>query len=107
MAFKVKGKEPRKWVWIMRDGTEIHVSKMEDGHLLNTIRFLRRWAQKLADYYNDLDRAPYWDSDDWTGGIWWDHEQFLEGVATWPTLLSEMERRDLTELPWKEAKATA
>jgi hypothetical protein len=100
----VKGekKEPRKWVWITRDGREIHVSKMDDNHLRNTIRFLRRWAQRLADQMNELENRWVWDADDAASSFWWDAETFLNGVATWPTLLWELERRDLKELPVEE-----
>ena len=32
--------------WKTRDGREIEISKMSDGHLLNTIKFLERNAEK-------------------------------------------------------------
>lgn len=33
---------PTKTVWMTKGGEEICIAKMGDGHLLNTIRFLRR-----------------------------------------------------------------
>lgn len=35
-------KVAKKRVWTQKDGTEIHVTKMADSHLENTIRFLKR-----------------------------------------------------------------
>lgn len=36
---------PSRNVWTTKDGTQVRISKMTDGHLINTIRYLRRKAE--------------------------------------------------------------
>jgi len=38
-------------LWIMRDGTEIHVTDMTDRHIENCIRMLRRGGSPYADVF--------------------------------------------------------
>lgn len=33
--------------WFQKDGSRIHVNFMSPGHLKNTVRMIRRWAQAL------------------------------------------------------------
>lgn len=46
---------PRPRSWKMKDGNLILISKMEDSHLINTIRFIERNAkayhEKMTDFY--------------------------------------------------------
>ena len=37
--------------WLMRDGTEIHVTDMSDRHIENCIRMLRRGSSPYADVF--------------------------------------------------------
>jgi hypothetical protein len=50
------GVQPRtEPVWVTQDGTKIPVSQMTDGHVLNTLRFLRRkQAHSPMDYFRCL-----------------------------------------------------
>lgn len=38
----------RQGIWVTRDGAQIHVSNIEDRHLLNIYDFLKRKAEKQA-----------------------------------------------------------
>ncbi|GAI98546.1 unnamed protein product [marine sediment metagenome] len=37
----------------MKDGTSIRICDMEDSHLVNTLRFLKKQAQKACKFIND------------------------------------------------------
>lgn len=39
-------------IWKCKDGREIAVRDMEDAHLVNTIRYLERRAERIADSSN-------------------------------------------------------
>lgn len=50
-------KEAKKLVWTQKDGTMIHVTKMTDTHLENTIRFLMRKNDVIWEPWIELMRS--------------------------------------------------
>jgi hypothetical protein len=99
VKFLVHGKEPTAWMWITRDGREIQVNQMTDDHLLCTIRFLCRWAQRASDRFNDSFNSCVWDKEDEDACFWMYPELVLKSVKTWPALIFTMQYRNLKEYP--------
>ena len=97
--------KPTKKVWVTRDGRRIKVKDMEDAHLVDTVRMLRRWAKfkvelqvlqflrlpeptgdmALMAYDRELDALLERTPDD----------LLKQTVRTWPALLRELRRRKL------------
>ena len=99
--FSVHGRQPTATVWITRESKAIKVCDLDNEHLLNIVRMLRRWAKKVEA--KEIERAAVAD------GRGWDESDFevtqewiLNSVSTWPRLLQEISARCLTELPWEE-----
>lgn len=42
-------------IWVTKDGEEINISDLADGHLQNIIDMLWRRAAKYLETYNDID----------------------------------------------------
>lgn len=89
-----------EFVWVQKDGTPIHVRKMDDNHLLCTIRLLRRWGVRQADVINSHN-SP-WDAEDAEGMYWAGPEEITTAHPTWAALQFERCVRGLEELPVSE-----
>lgn len=96
---KVKRLKCSEFIWIQRDGTPIHVREMDDQHLLNTIRLLRRWSARKAERLNAENYAMVWEASDADAMFWWDADAFLDHHPTWAALQFERRVRGLEELP--------
>lgn len=51
--------------WVTKDGREIKIVDMEDSHLLNTIKYLKRTGRHLVRFgtYGSLAEDMYYDED--------------------------------------------
>lgn len=87
-----------EFVWVQRDGTPIHVRKMSDEHLLNTIRLLRRWSVRVAEEWNAQESIGVWDAEDAKSCYFVTEDQFAERHPTWAALQFERRVRGLEEL---------
>jgi hypothetical protein len=95
-----------KTIWVTKEGSRIRVRDLEDSHLLNIIRLLRRNAGRhmlgleisvLAYLKSDPPDGAYSAAEDgYADLLESDVDQFLhETCPTWPALLAEAERRKL------------
>jgi hypothetical protein len=100
-------------IWTMKNGQTIHISQMDDGHLMNTIRFIQRRAKKEADatrqrlnpYRFPPPRGEYAQMAYWQGMD--EHDALMElapmvaaarvlkAVPIYQLMLDEVERRGL------------
>jgi len=105
---KLKG--PTKTVWVTKDGQRIPVRDMEDDHVVNTIRLLRRSAagarlKELDDAFSCLtflngDMAQMAVEQEIAGMMCQDDENWLKDhVPTYRALISEAARRGLAVIP--------
>lgn len=95
-----------KTIWKTRDGRRIRVSKLEDGHLVRIINFLRKRA--LHWQFNDFMRMGHYAENAPDGAamaveqemdrlVKMEPDQYLSTVIpTYDALLRELEKRGLT-----------
>ena len=98
--------KPTATIWVTREGERVAVRGMDNQHLVNTIRMLRRNAPKMMAA-EELSLYAYLDSDppdgayDCASGALseldeMDADEFLEAtVPTFVALLAEAEKRGL------------
>lgn len=97
---------PTKTIWVTKEGERIPVKKMDDRHLLNTIRFLRRnalmlHAQQIKDAYefsNTIFSEEAFDCHERYIRILesMTEEEFLEDICiTYNALVAEAKKRRL------------
>ena len=95
-----------KTIWETRDGQRIRVRDMDDSHLVNTVRYLRRRFEKLAEFEalrmmlgprprGDIAQMAFDQEIDHLLDPWTVDQLLEDRVVTWPALLAELERRGL------------
>lgn len=98
--------KPTRTTWVTREGQCIHVKMMTDTHIINTIRFLRKWASaarpKLAmevDRFASItggEMAAIAASEEAERLYSMDDDDFIEmQIPTWEKLLAEAKKRKL------------
>lgn len=98
--------KPTRTEWVTREGKSIHVKMMTDSHIVNTIRYLRKWAAMArpqlamqADHYASNtggEMAAIAASEEATRLYDMDDDDFIEmEIPTWEKLLAEAEKRGL------------
>ncbi len=95
-----------KTIWVCKDGSRVPVRKMTDGHLCNTVRFLRRRCEgyrlrEIASIDHYLRGDPPDGAFDAAMGAAADladmsDDEFLAAtIPTYEAMLAEVERRGL------------